>query len=117
MKDFPQSHHHLHSARKITQTRAAELPAVSLRLCTQWENGDATPQFATIVKIADILDVSLDELASRQDLHAATCIHNPELHRLYQKVDNLSDEDQKARVIALDGLMMRANISRVMAEL
>ena len=43
-------------------------------------------------------------------------IHNPELHRLYKKVDQLSDEDQKALVIVLDSLVKRSRVSRVMAE-
>ena len=43
--------------------------------------------------------------------------HNPELHRLYKKVDQLSDQDQKALVIVLDSLVKRSRVSRVMAEL
>jgi hypothetical protein len=31
--------------------------------------------------------------------------HNSELHRLYKKVDQLSDEDQPALVIVLDSLV------------
>lgn len=117
MKGFPQRLRQLRTARKITQTRVAELLAVSPRVYTRWENGDATPQFATVVKIAGILDVSLDELAGRQDSDGDARIHNPELHGLYQKVDHLSDEDQKALVIVLDSLVKRSKASRVMAEL
>ena len=117
-KDFPQRLRQLRTARKITQTRVAELLAVSPRVYTRWENGDATPQFATVVKIADILNVTLDELAGRQDSGGGDArIHNSELHRLYQKVDHLSDEDQKALVIVLDSLVKRSKVSRVMAEL
>ena len=43
-------------------------------------------------------------------------IRNHELHRLYKKVDQLSDEDQKALVIVLDSLVKRASVSRVMNE-
>ena len=50
---------------------------------------------------------------SREHAH----IHNPELHRLYKKVDQLSDVDQKALLIVLDSLMKRAKVSKVMAEL
>jgi transcriptional regulator with XRE-family HTH domain len=118
MKDFPQRLRQLRMARKITQTRVAELLAVSPRVYTRWENGGATPQFATVVRIADILNVTLDELAGRQDASTGDArIHNPELHRLYQKVDHLSDEDQKALVIVLDSLVKRSKVSRVMAEM
>ena len=43
-------------------------------------------------------------------------IHNPELHRLYKKVDQLSDEDQKALTIVLDSLVKRSRVGKVMAE-
>ena len=116
MTDFPQRLRQLRTARKITQTRVAELLAVSPRVYTRWENGDATPLFGTVVKIADILGVSLDELAGRKEPNGDAQIHNVELHRLYRKVDQLSDEDQKALVIVLDSLVKRSRVSRVMAE-
>jgi len=47
----------------------------------------------------------------------AAAIHNPELHRLYKKVDQLSDEDRKALVIVLDSLVKRSMVSKVTAEL
>jgi transcriptional regulator with XRE-family HTH domain len=79
-------------ARKITQTRVAELLGVSPRVYTRWENGDATPLFGTAVKIANILDVRLDELAGRKETNGDAKTHNPQRHPLYRKVDQLSDE-------------------------
>ena len=117
MTDFPQRLRQLRKARRLTQTRVAELLGVSPRVYTRWENGGATPLFGTVVKIADILDVSLDELAGRKEGNGDARIHNPELHRLYRKVDQLSDEDQNALVILLDSLVKRSRVSRVMAEL
>ncbi|MGJ5817719.1 helix-turn-helix domain-containing protein [Paludibaculum fermentans] len=117
MADFHQRLRQLRTARKITQTRVAELLGVSPRVYTRWENGDATPLFATVVRIADILDVSLDELAGRKETNGDVHIHNPELHRLYKKVDQLSDEDQKALLIVLDSLVKRSKVGRVLAEL
>jgi transcriptional regulator with XRE-family HTH domain len=116
MTDFHQRLRQLRVARKLTQSRLAELLGVSPRVYTRWENGDATPLFGTVVKIADILDVSLDELAGRKESNGEPTIHNHELHRLYKKVDQLSDEDQKALVIVLDSLVKRSRVSRVMAE-
>jgi transcriptional regulator with XRE-family HTH domain len=117
MKDFPQRLRQLRMARKITQTRVTELLTVSPRVYTRWENGDAVPQFDPVVKIADILNVSLDQLAGRQESNGGEArIHNPELHRLDQKVDPLSDENQKALVIVLDSLEKSSKVSRLMAE-
>lgn len=117
MTDFHERLRQLRKARKITQTRVAELLGVSPRVYTRWENGDAVPVFATVVKLADILDVTLDELAGRKNIDDDAKIHNPELHRLYSKVDQLSDEDQKALVILLDSLVKRSRMSQVMGEI
>ena len=50
------------------------------------------------------------------DVTGEGVIHNHELHRLYKKVDQLSDEDQQALVIVLDSLVKRSRVRRVMTE-
>jgi transcriptional regulator with XRE-family HTH domain len=117
MPNFAQRLKDLCAARNLTQTRLAELLEISPRVYSRWETGDVTPHFDTIVRLADTLSVSLDELAGRTDVASETAIRNPELNRLYKKVDQLSDEDQKALVIVLDSLVKRSRVSRVMAEL
>jgi transcriptional regulator with XRE-family HTH domain len=116
MEKFAERLKQLRSARKMTQTRLAQLLDVSPRVYNRWENGVATPHLDTVVRIADILDVSLDELAGRKATNGETNIHNPELHRLYKKVDQLSDEDQKALLVVLDSLVKRSRMRRVMTE-
>ena len=116
MTNFAQRLKEHRTARKLTQTRLAELLEVSPRVYSRWETGDVTPHFDTIVRIAELLGISLDELAGNKDLGVEPQIRNHELHRLYKKVDQLSDEDQKALVIVLDSLVKRASVSRVMNE-
>ncbi len=52
-------------------------------------------------------------LAGRKE-SAEPQIHNAGLHRLYRKVDQLSDQDQQALVIVLDSLVKRSRVKRVM---
>lgn len=82
MTGFQQRLRQLRTKRKLTRTRMAELLAISPRVYTRWENGYATPLLGTVVRTADILDVSLDELAGRKESNGEPQIHNPELHRL-----------------------------------
>ncbi len=56
----------LRQARNITQARLANLLEVSPRVYNRWEKGGNIPHFGTIVNIADILQVTLDELAGRE---------------------------------------------------
>jgi transcriptional regulator with XRE-family HTH domain len=116
MANFAQRLRDLRSARKLTQTRLAELLQVSPRVYSRWETGDVTPHFDTIVRIAELLNVSLDDLAGRTDSQAPPKIRNHELHRLYEKVDLLPDEDQKALLVVLDSLVKRSGMSKLMAE-
>lgn len=116
MANFAQRLKELRTARNLTQTRLAELLGISPRVYSRWETGDVTPHFDTIVRLADTLGVSLDELAGRKDVSSEKTIKNPELNRLYKKVDQLSDEDQKALLVILDSLVKRSQVSKVMAE-
>jgi transcriptional regulator with XRE-family HTH domain len=116
MANLAQRLKELRISRKLTQTRLAELLEVSPRVYNRWENGDVIPHFDTIVQLAELLGVTLDELAGRTETAAEPVIRNHELQRLYRKVDQLSDEDQRALVIVLDSLVKRSRVSRMMAE-
>ena len=115
--NFAQRLKELRTARSLTQTRLAELLAISPRVYSRWETGDVTSRFDAIGQLADILGVSLDEIAGRKDVSSEAAIKNPELNRLCRKVDRLSDEDQQALVIVLDSLVKRSRVSKVMAEM
>lgn len=116
MANFSERLRELRTRRNLTQTRLAELMEISPRVYSRWETGDVTPHFDTIVRLADTLGVSLDELAGRKEVTDEVRIKNPELNRLYKKVDLLSDEDQKALVIVLDSMVKRSRVRKVMAE-
>jgi transcriptional regulator with XRE-family HTH domain len=103
----------LRSARNITQARLAELLTVDPRVYNRWERGTAMPQFDTVVKIADILQVSLDELAGRTETTSEPKIHNYELLNLYHQVDDLPDEEQQALVLVIDSFIKKTQMSKV----
>ena len=105
----------LRSARKLTQTRLAELIGVNPRAYNRWERGTFVPQLDTLIKIADILNVTLDELTGRSTAVQEPAVHNAKLHALLKEVDGLPDEDQQALVILMDSLIKRAKIDRVLA--
>ncbi len=102
-------------ARKITQARLAQILEANPRVYNRWERGTATPQLDTLMKIADALNVSLDELTGRAQDAQQPAVHNPKLHALLKEVDGLPDEDQQALIILMDSLIKRAKIDRVLA--
>ena len=105
----------LREERGLTQTRLAELLVADPRVYNRWERGTATPQLDTVVKIALILQVSIDELAGIKEPVSVPLVHNPKLRTLLNDVDSLTDEDQQALIILMDSLLKRSKINRVMA--
>ena len=114
MERFAERLKGLREARSITQARLAELLGEDPRVYSRWERGTATPQLDTVVRIAQILQVSLDELTGLQAVASEPRVRNPKLHALYQQMDSLSDEDQQALIILMDSLLKRSKINRVM---
>lgn len=51
----------------FTQEEMAEKMQVSRQSVSKWENGEAVPELAKIIKLAEILEVSLDVLCGRED--------------------------------------------------
>ena len=116
MQEFAERLRETRTARGLTQTRLAEILEVSPRVYNRWERGAAVPRLDTLVKIAEILEVSLDELVGRKEPdHDTLRIRNPELHSLYKEIDRLSDEDQQALIVLLDSLVKRSQFQRMMA--
>lgn len=105
----------LRESRQLTQARLAELIGVNARAYNRWERGNFVPQLDTLIKIADVLDVTLDELTGRTATVQEPLIHNPRLHALLRQVDALPDVDQQALVILMDSLVKRAKMDRVLA--
>ena len=116
MEGFAERLRDARSARGLTQSRLAELLQVSPRVYNRWETGAAVPRLDTLVKIVDLLEVSLDELVGRKEPDDDVLkIRNPELHGLYRQIDRLSDEDQQALVVLLDSLVKRSQFKQMMA--
>ena len=55
----------LRKERGYTQDALAEKLNISPQAVSKWENGATSPDMDTLVKLADIFDVSLDELMGR----------------------------------------------------
>ncbi|MFL9868426.1 helix-turn-helix transcriptional regulator [Paraburkholderia fungorum] len=106
----------LRFARKMTQLRLAELLEVNPRVYNRWERGLATPQFDTVVRIADIFQITLDELAGRTAAPAELKIHNHELFNLCQQVDSLPDAEQQALILVIDSFVRKTQVQKVMSR-
>jgi transcriptional regulator with XRE-family HTH domain len=118
MEQFANSLKKVREAIGLNQNSVAELLDISPRVYNRWERGAAIPRLDTIVKLADIFNVSLDELTGRNALKNRDTlkISNPKLHSLYNEIDKLSSEDQQALIILIDSLVKRSQMNHIMAK-
>lgn len=53
--------------RGLTQQKLSEIVDIALRTYQCYETGTRTPSYSLLIKLADILDVSIDWLMGRDD--------------------------------------------------
>ncbi|WP_407668782.1 helix-turn-helix domain-containing protein [Pectobacterium fontis] len=58
----------MREARNLSQVRLAERLSVDPRVYNRWEKGVSAPHLETVVNIADVLQVSMDELVGRKSV-------------------------------------------------
>lgn len=69
MKKFDLRLKEVRKKRNINQSDLAEKINSNQRVISQYENGIATPSLDRLVELAQILDVSLDELVEFKKIH------------------------------------------------
>lgn len=116
MSEFAQRLRLLREARQLTQVRLAELIEVDPRAYNRWERGTIAPQLDTLIKIADVLQVSLDELVGRTPASSEARIRNHELNALWQQADMLPDEEQRALILVIDSFVKKALVEKAMGK-
>lgn len=116
MEEFVKNLKTIRTARGLNQNQVAELLSISPRVYNRWERGSAIPRLDTLVRLADIFNVTLDELSGRKEPQNRDELKvcNPKLHSLYGELDKLSHEDQQALVILLDSLVKRSQMGKLL---
>ncbi|MET3559222.1 transcriptional regulator with XRE-family HTH domain [Streptococcus rupicaprae] len=62
MNKFPEQLKTLRTQKRLSQEDLATQLHLSRQAISRWENGETSPDLETLVKLASIFDVSLDEL-------------------------------------------------------
>ncbi|VIQ83164.1 Cro/CI family transcriptional regulator [Streptococcus pneumoniae] len=66
MSIFSERLKELRKEKKLTQTELASKLDISQKSYSNWESGKAEPTLDNIIKLADLLEVSLDWLFGRE---------------------------------------------------
>lgn len=116
MVDFGKNLATLRKERQLTQTELADILDIQPRLVGRWEQGKGKPNFDYIVKLADVLEVTIDQLLRGTESTPTTTfeIKNRKLKELCKKVDQLGTEDQDVICHFLDMAVRQEHLKQVM---
>lgn len=117
MADFGNNLVKLRKARRLTQLQLAELVNVQPRLISRWETGETKPQFDHVVRLAEVLEVSLDVLMRGEDaaIKASFDVGNKRLKELCRQVDRLPTEDQDVICHVMDSLIRKEQVKAALS--
>lgn len=117
MTDFRKNLVQMRKERRLTQMQLADLIDVQPRLISRWETGESKPQFDHIVQLAEVLQVSLDQLARGEEAASADRrfdIRNKRLEELCRQIDALGEADQEVICHVMDSLIRKEQVKAVM---
>ena len=118
MADFAQRLTNTRKERKLTQLQLANLLDIQPRLISRWETGVSRPQFDHIVRLANVLEVSIDNLIQGEEASPRQGfeIRNRRLKELCRQVDQLGTQDQEVICHLMDSLIRKEQVKAFMQE-
>lgn len=97
----------LRREKGVTQAELAELLGVSQPIVSDYERGELRLHGELIVKLAEILNCSADELLGLQQRQTVTGSGNRRLLRRLQQLDLLPKRDQEALLRTIDAFLSK----------
>lgn len=119
MADFGKKLAKVRKTRKLTQAQLAALLDVQAAVISRWENEVSKPHFNYVVKLAEALEVSFDELlgdATEPAERTKFEIRNRRLQELCRQVDRLDPQDQEVVCRVMDSLIRNEQIKTIVGS-
>jgi transcriptional regulator with XRE-family HTH domain len=101
----------LRKARGFSQTELGELLGVSQRVMTYYECQSERPPAYLLPRLAEALDVSVDELLGVQPVKETPAPRNTRLWRKLREIEKLPPGDRRAVLKVVDGLLARQKLA------
>lgn len=105
----------LRQERNWSQGQLAQRLNIHQKQISGYERNVHIPSVEVLIRLAELLDVSLDYLAfdDRDDSRAATQIADRELLRKVEEVDKLSDSDKTTIKAVLDSFILKSRFQQL----
>lgn len=113
LTNFPQKLREERKKRGYTQEEMAKLLAIGQSAYAKWENGRTEPTLDNIIKLANILDVTVDYLLGRSDNFSNTIVLSKNNMKSFSKrLKELRLEKNQTQQLADELGVNRVNVTR-----
>ena len=100
----------LRKEKKISQQELAQMVGVDIRQISRYEGGKIVPYAETIVKLANVFNVTTDYLLIKNAPRKPFRFDEEELLEHIEEIRNLTDEDKKCLYHYIDALVAKNKI-------
>lgn len=110
---------HLKSCRtgkNVSQEQLASAVGVHANHISRYETGKATPSIEVAAKMAEALEVSLDELVFGSQANPEEALSDRELIALFKKVQNLSPTQQATVKDFLQAFVFKSSVQEQLSS-
>jgi transcriptional regulator with XRE-family HTH domain len=117
MTDFGKNLATLRKQRQLTQLELASLLEVQPRMVGRWEQGQARPQLDYVIKLAQVLEVSIDHLVFGEEGQEPPIfdIKNKRLKELCKQADMLKPDDQEVICRFMDMAIKQERLKQIIS--
>lgn len=104
----------LRDKRGWSQGQVAKKVSADPHRISKYERGVIFPTVDMLIKLAKAFGVTLDDLLlDNRDINIDQ-ISNPELTRRFNKISQLSEEDQQALIVMMDALIKKQQLETIL---
>ena len=116
MQDFGSNLKRFRSEKGFSQEAFASQIGVHVTNLSKYERNKSVPSLEIAEKMASVLDMSLDELVyGQQNEKARHQLADNELLSLFNKTQQLSDDQKKTVKDVLSAFLLKANLTQQLA--
>lgn len=113
MEDFGNNLKRFRSEKGFSQEAFAAKIGVHVTNLSKYERNKSVPSLEIAEKMANVLDMSLDELVyGQQNEKARLHLVDNELLSLFNKTQQLSDDQKKTVMDLLSAFLLKANLAK-----
>lgn len=106
----------LRKQRKWSQDELGKMVGIHGRHVGKYENGQVMPNAETLIKIAEVFEVSVDYLLFTSPKHSAVNLEDKELLKYFDELSKMEETDKNVVKSLIEAYVKKRKVEAIMAR-